>query len=156
MEEGECDALLLAYAGAHRMGYNEMIVAKLDTAKFIPAVGQGSVAVECSTELNTAKKETIRALTNHPETEIQLLAERAFLRKLEGGCSIPVFALAQLQHDKVILEGGIISLDGKEKVLHKTYSSTKEPELAGEELADKVLDNGGDVILNEIKTQLNK
>jgi len=57
MEEGLCDALLLAYAGVHRMGYDEMIAENLSLDKFIPAVGQGSVAIEASTNLDPFLKE---------------------------------------------------------------------------------------------------
>ena len=95
LESGACDALILAYAGVHRMGYEEHIAEIISVDKFTPAVGQGSVALECAVSLNPEKKARIRELCNHAETEQQLLAERAFLRRLQGGCSIPVFGLAQ-------------------------------------------------------------
>ncbi|EIM78675.1 porphobilinogen deaminase [Nitritalea halalkaliphila LW7] len=90
MESGVCDALLLAFAGAHRMGYDALIRHHLSLEEFTPAVGQGSVAVEAATSLDPALREKIRRACNHPETEQRLLAERAYLRVLEGGCSIPV------------------------------------------------------------------
>ena len=96
LESGVCDALILAYAGVHRMGYEEHIAEVISTDKFTPAVGQGSVALECAVSLNPEKKARIRELCNHAETEQQLLAERAFLRRLQGGCSIPVFGLASI------------------------------------------------------------
>jgi hydroxymethylbilane synthase len=94
MESGLCDALLLAYAGAHRMGYDNLIRHKLSLDEFTPAVGQGSVAIETSTNLDPILKDQIKAACHHEETGYRLLAERAYLRVLEGGCSIPVFALA--------------------------------------------------------------
>ncbi|MDH5474554.1 MAG: hydroxymethylbilane synthase [Cyclobacteriaceae bacterium] len=154
MEEGACDALMLAYAGAHRMGFDNMIIQKLSTDEFIPAVGQGSVAIECSTSLDIDKKNKVRALTNNIEAETCLLAERAYLRELEGGCSIPVFALATLENEKVSLTGGIISLNGKEVIKHTTTSTTAAPAMSGHNLAEIVLKNGGDKILKEIKEQI--
>ena len=96
LESGACDALILAYAGVHRMGYEEHIAELISIDKFTPAVGQGSVALECAVSLNPEEKARIRELCNHAETEQQLLAERAFLRRLQGGCSIPVFGLASV------------------------------------------------------------
>jgi len=150
MNEGACDGLFLAYAGVHRMGYDEMIAHEFSINEFVPAVGQGSVAIECATNLSTDKKLEVRLLTNHTATETKLLAERAYLRKLEGGCSIPVFALA----DDEKLTGGIISLDGKE-LIHETVTiDIGNPEEAGTALADRVFSLGGDKILKEIKSKL--
>ena len=96
LEEGHCDALLLAYAGVHRMEYDNKIAEILSVDEFTPAVGQGSVAVECAVSLDPARKEVLRPLLNHLETSLRLRAERAFLKRLQGGCSIPLFGLATL------------------------------------------------------------
>lgn len=154
MRSGLCDGLLLAYAGVHRMGYNDMIRHKLSLKEFTPAVGQGSIAIESHVSLSNAKRERIRTLINHPATEYRLLAERAFLKRLEGGCSIPVFALAQNEGDEVYIEGGIVSLDGQTRIV-KTAKG-KNPAAVGDELAQALLNAGGDVILKDIKSQLNK
>ncbi len=98
MEDGLCDALLLAYAGVHRMGYDSMIAEELSLDEFTPAVGQGSVAIEAAKSLDSALRRQIIQACNHPETEIRLKSERAYLRVLEGGCSIPAFALASLEN----------------------------------------------------------
>ncbi len=151
LESGVCDALLLAYAGVHRMGYEEHIAELISTEKFTPAVGQGSVAIECAKSLDPTKKAKIRELCNHTETEQQLLAERAFLRRLQGGCSIPVFGNAS-QTIPFLLTGGIISLDGSE-MLKETVSG-ENPEELGLTLAEKILSLGGHRILQEIKNAL--
>ena len=117
MEEGHCDALLLAYAGVHRMGYESLLVEHLDLNQFIPAVGQGSIALEASTNLDPSLREAIVRACNDRQTENCLLAERAFLRVLEGGCSIPVFALATLVGNQVHLKGWIVSLDGQQRIV---------------------------------------
>lgn len=156
MEEGLCDALLLAYAGAHRMEYDHMIVEELDLNEFTPAVGQGSVAIEVASILDSELKAKITAACNHQETSLRLRAERAYLRVLEGGCSIPVFALANLSGDQLILTGGIVSLDGNERISIVVEGDANEPEILGRELAKEVFASGGKIILDQIKQTLNK
>ncbi|QHV98960.1 hydroxymethylbilane synthase [Spirosoma endbachense] len=155
LDEGQCDALLLAYAGVHRMGYDEFIVEHLPIADFTPAVGQGTIAIEAAETLDVEKVNAIRQLTNHPLTEACLLAERAFLARLEGGCSIPSFALAQWTDEQTIhLTGGLVSLDGSQ-LLRENFTGTSEeaPQL-GHELAESLLARGGDGLLADIRSQL--
>ncbi|MTI39874.1 hydroxymethylbilane synthase [Fulvivirga lutimaris] len=156
MKDGACDALMLAYAGMFRMGYGDMIRHELPLDQFTPAVGQGSVAIECSTNLDSDKKQAIREALNHELTEYRLLCERAFLRKLQGGCSIPVFGLATLNSDEITFEGGIVSLDGKEIIRKSVTGNKDKAEELGNNLAVEVLEAGGDKILKEIKTELGK
>jgi len=156
MEEGLCDALLLAYAGVHRMGYDEMISQELDLAEFTPAVGQGSVAIEAAGNLNSDLKFKITEACNHKETSQKIRAERAYLRVLEGGCSIPVFALANLEENQLKLSGGIVSLDGKTRISIEVTGSSDQPEELGKMLADRVFAAGGKEILDQIKSTLNK
>ncbi|MCF0057420.1 hydroxymethylbilane synthase [Dyadobacter sp. CY356] len=153
LEEGQCDALLLAYAGVHRMEYDGSIAEHLLLDEFTPAVGQGSVAIETSVHLPQEKKDILRELLNHEPTEICLRTERAFLKRLQGGCSIPVFALAILNHEEITISGGIISLDGQELIRRSESGSTAFPEELGTALADELLEAGADRILKDIKTQ---
>ncbi|WPZ11458.1 hydroxymethylbilane synthase [Roseivirga spongicola] len=154
MEEGACDALLLAYAGVHRMGYDEKIKSKLSLDEFIPAVGQGSVAIEVHESLDPAKKLKVLGVLDHQETAHCLKAERAFLKTMDGGCSIPVFGLAQLNGEEIQMKGGIISLDGSQRILKEKTGPIHEAEVLGVELANEVLSSGGKEILEEIKTRL--
>lgn len=154
MEEGACDALLLAYAGVHRMGYDSLIVQHLDLEQFTPAVGQGSVAIEVTKTLDREKKEAVRNCINHPETEIRLLAERAYLRKLQGGCSVPVYALAKLlSEEELEIAGGVIAMDGETRIHMVEKGHPKAAETIGSLLADRVIAAGGARILKEIKGQ---
>lgn len=156
MEEGLCDALLLAYAGVHRMGYDAMIAGELDLREFTPAVGQGSVAIESAKSLDAELRQQIIAACNHPETEFRLKAERAYLRVLEGGCSIPVFALASLEENTLTLRGGIVSLDGSQRISLEVSGLKTEGEILGRQLAELVFAAGGKEILEDIKkTQSN-
>lgn len=151
MEEGHCDALLLAYAGVHRMGYDDLLVAHMDLNQFIPAVGQGSIAIEASTSLDPKLREAIVAACNDASTHVCLLAERAYLRVLEGGCSIPVFALATLEANQVHLKGGIVSLDGQQRIVLEVSGPVTQAVELGESLAKQVLQAGGKTILEQIK-----
>ncbi|RZS96085.1 hydroxymethylbilane synthase [Cecembia calidifontis] len=156
MESGICDALLLAYAGAHRMGYDDMIRYELSLEEFTPAVGQGSVAIESAVGLDPAIKSKIVEACHHVETGYRLIAERSYLRVLEGGCSIPVFALANLEQGQLKLNGGIVSLDGHQRIVHRVVGKPEEAEKLGEQLAGLVMDSGGEKILKEIKSALKK
>ncbi|WMJ75280.1 hydroxymethylbilane synthase [Cytophagaceae bacterium ABcell3] len=151
LEDGKFQAMILAYAGVHRMGMESYIVKNFATDEFTPAVGQGCIAVEASKNLDPQKRAAIRNAVNHQTTEICLLAERAFLKKLEGGCSIPVFGLATINNDQLSISGGVISLDGKEMIKTSMTGSTEHPEQLGLKLAEDILSKGGGKVLEEIK-----
>ena len=151
LDEGQCDAILLAFAGVHRMEYDELIAEHLSLDEFTPAVGQGSVAIECSQTLDPVKRDKIRSLLNHADTETCLLAERAFLRRLQGGCSVPVFGLATLQADSLVMTGGVVSLDGKTLLKQTLNGSPSQPESVGTQLAEALLAQGAADILAQIK-----
>lgn len=155
MESGHCDALLLAYAGVHRMGYDHLIRHVLKLDEFTPAVGQGSIAVETSSLLDGELTALIRKSVHHADTGYCLQAERAYLKMLEGGCSIPIFGLATIFGDSLQLNGGIVRLDGSEKISLSVSGKKERAEAIGKELAAKVLAAGGDEILKEIKLSLN-
>lgn len=154
LEKGNYDALILAYAGVYRMGFEKYIVEKLPLSKFIPAVGQGCVALEASKDLDADKLALIRQQVNNETTEQCLKAERAFLRTLEGGCSIPVFGLATIQHNQIELRGGVISLNGEQLIRDTATGGLNDGEKIGQQLAEVILQSGGEEVLNEIKANL--
>ena len=147
LEEGQFDGLVLAYAGVHRMGYDHLVRHVLPEVRFVPATGQGSIAIECAAALNNDVKARLKAALDHPATHVCLLAERAFLHTMEGGCSIPSFALATLTADGGLrLHGGLISLDGEEYVeeIHTAdTASPKDAQALGVAVANAVLARGG-------------
>ena len=151
LEEGQCDALLLAYAGVHRMEYDDKIAEHLLLDEFTPAVGQGSVAIECAVSLTDDKKSILKNALNHAPTETCLLTERAFLKRLQGGCSIPVFGLATLHEGEISISGGIVSLDGVELIRRFASGSVAFPIELGTSLAEELLEAGGDKILRDIR-----
>jgi hydroxymethylbilane synthase len=151
MKRGVCDALMLAYAGVKRMDYEKMIVKIFPESDFIPPVGQGCIAVEASENLPEDKRRMVRDCLNNKESEICLLAERAFLKKLEGGCSIPAFALAVLGGGQIHLTGGLASLDGKKILKNSLIGHESLAEELGEQLGGFIIDNGGREMLAEIR-----
>jgi hydroxymethylbilane synthase len=152
LERGDCHALILAYAGVHRMGYNDLIVNELPINQFTPAVGQGSIAIEASIHLEKNILEAIRLATNHLITEKCLLAERTFLKTLQGGCSIPAFAYCHsIDNHLFKIQGGIIHPQGKPFVHQSFEFKPEEAEKIGKLLATNVLSHGGEAILKEIK-----
>ncbi|MBC7488014.1 MAG: hydroxymethylbilane synthase [Cytophagaceae bacterium] len=151
MEEGQCDAMILAYAGVYRMEMSQYIVEELSEETFIPAVGQGALAIETAVSLSADKKAFLRSTLNDIDTEYCLLAERSFLKTMEGGCSVPVFALAKLEGDNLILKGGVISLDGTRQIEGIQRGNTQDALTIGNRLANDIIAKGGLEILEEIK-----
>ncbi|MCJ8163988.1 hydroxymethylbilane synthase [Pontibacter sp. E15-1] len=151
LEEKQFDALMLAYAGVVRMGYDHLIVHTFPEYEFVPAAGQGSVAIECARNLEPELKKAIKQALNHTDTHLCLLAERGFLRTMEGGCSIPSFALATLVEEGISITGGLISLDGQTLLQESLTGPTVMAEELGEQLALSILGQGGDEILRSIK-----
>ncbi len=151
MDDGACDALMLAYAGVKRMEYEEMIVKVFSDEEFIPPVGQGCIGIEAATGLDPEKRKRVRDCLNNPDSESCLLAERAYLRTMEGGCSIPAFGLAILKGDTLTLRGGLASLDGTTVLLKTEEGPRQDADTIGERLGRYILDNGGREILADIK-----
>lgn len=152
LKNGQADALALAFAGVHRMGYEELIVHHLPVDQFVPPVGQGSVAIEISTKLDVDLKKRIKAALNDEETETCLRAERSFLKTLQGGCSIPAFCYAQLENEILLVKGGLIALDGSKTVVFEEKGNPKESQALGHSVALKVLELGGKEILASIRS----
>ena len=151
LKNGDCQALILAYAGVHRMGYDDLITEKIETSYFVPPVGQGSIAIECHKKLSFEKKEVIERWVNHATTEECIRTERAFLKTLEGGCSIPSFGYAWLEGNLVTLKAGLISLDGQQLLKVKRSAPISEGKELGKSIAEEVLIGGGSTILAEIR-----
>jgi hydroxymethylbilane synthase len=156
MESGLCDALLLAYAGVARMGYDNLINQALSLDVFTPAVGQGSLALEIVSSLDKDKKDLIRQAINDENAEVKLRSERAYLRKLKGGCSIPAFANAQIHDDEIILKAGIYSLDGSQLIQKTDRAPIADAENLGTRIGEAVLHDGGSGVLEMINKELNR
>ena len=151
MKSGACDALILAYAGVKRMNYDNLIVHRFPETEFVPPAGQGSIAIEAYTSIDPTLKTQIRQCVNHAPTESALITERAFLRELQGGCSIPVFALGESIGGMVRLTAGIVSLNGNIMLKRILIGEKKLATEIGKNLGKRILEAGGKKILNEIR-----
>ncbi|MEM6628609.1 MAG: hydroxymethylbilane synthase [Bacteroidota bacterium] len=138
LQNGEYDGILLAYAGVKRMGWEHLITQKLNVQSFVPAVGQGAVAVVAKRSYDSLDK--VRSLLNHKPTDWAIRAERSFLRTMQGGCHTPIFGLATLVQDHLSLTGGIASLDGKRMVKKTMEGSATQGAELGKQLAREVLE----------------
>ncbi|MEO3947175.1 hydroxymethylbilane synthase [Gorillibacterium sp. CAU 1737] len=151
-EAGDYDAILLAAAGLHRMGWAERISGYLPPAECIPAVGQGALGIECRAEDDELL--ALLAQLQHEPTALAVRAERAFLGRLNGGCQVPIGAHAVLEGSadgtspRLTLTGMIGRPDGSE-LLTETVSGT-DPEAVGREAAERLIARGGERILAEV------
>lgn len=154
MKNQEYDAIILAYAGVKRLDLEAKYTEILSPPHFIPAVGQGALALEIRED-----NEYIKALLepyNHKETSVCVEAERAFMRTLEGGCQVPIAAHATVNKNIInqgnatifTLHGRIAKPDGSHVINAKKISDN--PETCGIELAKEMLDMGGKEILESL------
>ena len=150
MRKGDYEALLLAYADVHHLDFDDLILEKMETSYFVPAVGQGTIVVECHKKLSFDKKEVIQRWVNHEETEDCIRTERSFSKALNKGYNIPVFGYAQYEGNLITLKAGIISMDGKQVVKIKRSSTLSESKELGKKVALEVLQSGGEKILQEL------
>ncbi len=149
--DAQCDAMILAFAGVNRMKYNDFIVQNLDLEQFTPAVGQGSVAIQVAKNLPKETQNMLIQTLNHTPTSMCIGVERAFLRTLQGGCSVPVFGYCKILDNQLHFTGGIISLDGQ-KIIKKTQTNSfNNAQKLGIDVANVLLAEGAGEILKEIK-----
>ncbi|MGE5418370.1 MAG: hydroxymethylbilane synthase [Acidobacteriota bacterium] len=150
LEQGELDAIIVARAGIVRLGYQGMITEELD---FLPAVGQGAIGIECRD--GDSRILGLLARINDKTTQLTVEAERSFLSALEGGCQIPIGALAKIEGGEIILEGLVSGLEGNLSLRDTAKGPIDKAYELGKELARLMLDQGADKILSEIRSQEN-
>ena len=151
MNNGYCDGLIIAAAGVERLGMKKIITEYLDSDIMLNAPGQGAIAVE--TRKNDKEINSIVLKLDHKETRCCVEAERSFLNELKGGCSTPFASYAFVKNGILTLEGMISSIDGEKYERLKIKSKFDNPIKLGIRLAKKILKNGGEDILNEIKNK---
>lgn len=149
MEEGYCDGMIMAAAGLQRLGLEKFISEIIDPTLIMPAVAQGTIAIEIRENDNEVNN-IIEAI-NHKPTETAILAERAFLRTLEGGCQVPLGCYSQINGEDIVLHGFVASTNGKEFIKESVNGSTSTPETCGIELAQKLINKGAKTILAQIR-----
>ena len=149
MNDGHCDALLMAGAGILRLGYEEVITEFLEPDIMIPAVSQGAIAIEIREE-DERIQWLIDTITDET-TRITTLAERSLLRELEGGCQVPVGCYSEVNGERIKLTGMVASIDGKIRICKSVETSMEDASEKAIELAQAILEAGGKEILDSIR-----
>ncbi len=145
---GDLDAVVLALAGLERLGLGGRVTEILEPDRCLPAVGQGALAVEGRAD--NPRLDELLAPLDHPPTRRAVLAERAFLRRLHGGCQIPAAALGQVTGDLLTLDGLVCSPGGDTLIRDQTSGPAADAEAIGARLAESLLARGADRVLAQI------
>lgn len=148
LDAGEYDGIMLAAAGIIRLGLGERITQLIAPSVLLPAIGQGAIGIE-SRAGDDVVQELIAPL-NHRDTSICVQAERAFSRRLFGGCQLPIAGQATISDDEIELTGLIARVDGSEVIKSEQKGSVADIDNLGIALAETLLQRGGDKILKEL------
>jgi len=149
MEEGHLDGIILAYAGIKRLGLVNHVTEIFDQKLIYPAPTQGIIAAEIREQ--DSETEDIVQVINHDASRIQLDCERGFLKKLQGGCQLPCGMITQVGTEHIYVSGILLSLGRRYWVETSVSGEVKDAERVGEQLAEQILAQGGEEILQEIK-----
>ncbi len=148
LDEALFDAILLAGAGVKRLGWEERITEYLSPEVCLPAIGQGALGIE--TRIDDEYINGVTEFFDHPETSTAVRAERALLKRLEGGCQVPIAAYGELDGGELKLTGLVAATDGKTIVKDSLAGPAENPEALGVELAEALLRQGAWEILKDL------
>lgn len=180
LDEGQFDAIILAVAGVKRLGWSDRITELMPADISLPAIGQGAIGIECRTDDDFINK--LIAPLNHAESATCVRAERALLKRLEGGCQVPIAAYARLEkkgsgvrgqgsednkqrlttdkdcslftdHYSLIMDGLVGSVIGDRIIREHAEGDPADAETIGLQLAEVLLSKGADKILAEVYGQ---
>jgi len=142
------DGIIVAAAGMRRMGWTDRITQYIPVEIMLPSVGQGVLGIEL--RKNDDYTRNVVSFINHPQTWIEVSAERAFLKRLGGGCQLPIAGYGRKMECDIILSGLLGSLDGRVLIRDEVRGHCDNAEALGTLLADRILSKGGKAILDEV------
>lgn len=148
LDEGEYDAIMLAAAGIKRLGLSDRITQLIPHSVLLPAIGQGAIGIEC--RAGDAVAHELIALLNDHATSLCVLTERAFSRRLYGGCQLPIAGQASITGNEIKLVGLVARVDGSEVIKSEQKGGIADVDDIGTALAETLLERGGDEILKEL------
>ena len=151
VESGEYEAVCVSKAGLDRLGFSQRISEVLSPEVCMPAVGQGAIAVEC--RLKDREAEELLAPLDDAETRASIIAERALLGALHGGCQVPMGAFARVDHGQLVMEACVCSVDGAHCVKQHASGPPDQAAQLGEHMARLLLEAGAQPILEEVARQ---
>jgi hydroxymethylbilane synthase len=147
VESGEYEAVMLAKAGLDRLGWSGRITETLSPEVFLPAVGQGAIAVECRSK-DTGAAEVVAGLDD-AESRTAIIAERSLLAALHGGCQVPLGAWARLERGELVMEACVCSVDGVQYIKQRATSTPEHAAELGGRMATLLMEAGAQSILEE-------
>ena len=145
LDDGEYDAIILSGAGLQRIDLSERINCFLDPQQFIPAVGQGTLTIQCRIE-DQAIMDICQCL-DHAPTRSCVTAERAFNQSLQGGCQLPIAGYAEFKRNVIHLQGLVASVDGQTILREQINGNPEQAEELGETLARRLISLGADELI---------
>ena len=148
LDNGDYDAIILASAGLIRLGLADRIASFIEVEQSLPAAGQGAVGIECRTD-DVQVKQLLAPLAD-AETTCCVLAERAMNNHLQGGCQVPIGGYAVLQQGQLYLRALVGNVDGSQIIRAKGKSAVKNADVLGVQIAEQLLAQGADKILQSI------
>jgi hydroxymethylbilane synthase len=151
VDSGEYEAILLAKAGLDRLGLSQRIAETLSPEVCLPAVGQGAIAVEA--RLKDAEVASIVGALDDAETRTAIIAERALLAAMQGGCQVPLGAWARMERGELLMEAVVCSVDGVQYIKERATGAAENAAQIGEQLARQLLDAGALEILQAVGRQ---
>ena len=149
MEEGYCDAMIMAAAGLQRLNLEKYITEIIEPEVIIPATSQGVIAIE--SRKNDDKIDSFLKEINHLQTWNAIETERGFLRKIEGGCQVPVGCFTKIEGEKITITGFVAAIDGSEYLSDTETGLIENGKSTGEKLAEKLIEKGASQILSKIR-----
>jgi hydroxymethylbilane synthase len=151
VESGEYEAVMVAKAGLDRLGLSQRISEVLSPEVCMPAVGQGAIAVEC--RLKDTEAGDLLAPLDDAETRTAIIAERALLSALHGGCQVPMGAWARIERSELLLDACVCSVDGAQYVKQRATAPPDQAAQLGEHMARVLIEAGAQSILEEVSRQ---
>jgi hydroxymethylbilane synthase len=148
LDNGDYDAIILASAGLIRLGLADRIASFIDVEQSLPAAGQGAVGIECRTD--DVQVHTLLAPLADAETTYCVRAERAMNNHLQGGCQVPIGGYAVLQQGQLYLRALVGDIDGSRIIRAEGKSAVENAEVLGVQIAEQLLAQGADKILQAI------
>jgi hydroxymethylbilane synthase len=146
LDAGDCDAIILAAAGVKRLGFEKRLSALLPVDVCVPAPGQGIVAIEMASDAPVEMRQTVARISD-ADADATLLAERAVVKALGGGCQMPLGALAHVDGQDLLIEGVVASLDGRAVVRASARGHRGNAAATGDKLAAQLLAKGAGELL---------
>jgi len=149
VESGEYDAIVLSKSGLDRLGWSAKITEALPPEVSLPAVGQGAIATEA--RVNDTEAADILGKLDDAETRIAVIAERALLAALQGGCQVPLGAWARIERGELVMDAVVCSVDGVQYVRRRATAPPDQAAQLGEQMARLLIEGGARGILEEVQ-----